>query len=241
MNSWVKFSLQDNEITAMSNWIGNFGHKIVFFKNLGRFWLCWCLPNVWKLICAWWQSRRILIYMKTLSQQHSEASELALKYESCLFSSSPACLWARVCVWAASKNWKSCLSCCLCLCLCLCLSCVKKNWKSCLSCLSPGCLWARVPVWAASKNWKCESCGWLLSWWEKIDRIWWTWTGRRAKFSILFTEAHPLQLALWALHGKEDRYEKLAKSDPVSDLETNDIWLMNTESRKMDSGNLHYI
>ena len=150
MNSWVKFSLQDNEITAMSNRIGNFGHKIVFFKNLGRFWLCWCLPNVWKLICAWWQSRRILIYMKTLSQQHSEASELALKYESCLFSSSPGCLWARVCVWAASKNWKSCLSCCLSLCLCLCLSCVKKklevlfvlfvSWLSlgagpCLSCV----------------------------------------------------------------------------------------------------------
>ena len=113
-----------------------------------------------------------------------------------------------------------------------------KNSKSCLSCLCPGCLWARVPVWAASKNWKCESCGWLLSWWEKIDRIW--WTGRRAKFSILFTEAHPLQLALWALHGKEDRYEKLAKSDPVSDLETNNMWLMKTESRKMDSGNLYY-
>ena len=130
---------------------------------------------------------------------------------------------------------------CLVVCVCFCVWAVSKNWKSCLSCLSPGCLWARVPVWAASKNWKCESCGWLLSWWEKIDRIWWTWTGRRAKFSILFTEAHPLQLALWALHGKEDRYEKLAKSDPVSDLETNDIWLMNTESRKMDSGNLHYI
>ena len=83
---------EDNEITAMSNWIGNFGHTIVFFKNLGRFWLCWCLPNVWKLICAWWQSRRILIYMKTLCQQHSEASELALKYESCLFFLSPGCL-----------------------------------------------------------------------------------------------------------------------------------------------------
>ena len=55
--------------------------------------------------------------MKTLSQQHSEASELALKYESCLFSSSPGCLWARVSVWPASRNWKSCLSCCLCLCL----------------------------------------------------------------------------------------------------------------------------
>ena len=139
-------------------------------------------------ICAWWQSTSPAEYwfIWKLCVNNTQRPELALKYESCLFFS------------------------------------------------SPGCLWARVSVWAASKNWKCESCG--LSWWEKIDRIW--WTGRRAKFSILFTEAHPLQLALWALHGKEDRYEKLAKSDPVSDLETNNMWLMKTESRKMDPGNV---